>query len=239
MGLGRGPGRGRLVHEGGGFLCRKGVLGGFLGWILCRKGGGFLCKKAVLGGFLGRFLCRKGGIPEWGAHATAHTLCRVRALKQPSPCGATTADPWQRVLTIYLPHCIVSPSNQRPSDSKGTKCQPAGMPTKRLARVPPWCCERSPRPPQQARVHGFGLGWCHLAIRYTKTPLLSSVPRANPPKRPFTTTGMLPCGVTNKACCSDLGQGSHSLWCACPASGQSSDLGVVSAGITCGEAAAS
>ena len=78
-----------------------------------------------------------------------------------------------------------------------------------------------------------------ICIRYTKMSLLSSLPRANPPKRPFTTTRMLPGGVTNKAWCSHLGQGSHSLSCACPASGQSSGLGVVSPGITCGAGAAS
>ena len=60
-GLGRGPGRGVPVQEGGGFLCRKGVPGGFLGWFLCRKGGGFLYRMGVPGGFLGQFLCRKGG----------------------------------------------------------------------------------------------------------------------------------------------------------------------------------
>ena len=44
--------------------------------------------------------------------------------------------------------------------------------------------------------------------------------------------------VTNKAWCSDLGQGRHSLSCACPTSGHSSGLEFVSAGITCGAGAA-
>ena len=30
------------MQEGGGFLCRKRVPGGFLGQSLCRKGGGFM-----------------------------------------------------------------------------------------------------------------------------------------------------------------------------------------------------
>ena len=34
-----------------------------------------------------------GGVPKWHAHATARTLCSVRALKLPSLCIATTADP--------------------------------------------------------------------------------------------------------------------------------------------------
>ena len=51
---------------------------------------------------------------------------------------------------------------------------------------------------------GLGSGGA-ISIRYTKMSLLSSAPRANPPKRPFTTTRMLPGGVTNKAWCSNLG----------------------------------
>ena len=78
-------------------------------------------------------------------------------------------------IYICMPHCIVNPSNQRPCDSKGTECQPAGMYTKRPTLVPPWCCERCPGGHQQARVHGSELGWCHLhPVHQNVTALLGT-----------------------------------------------------------------
>ena len=183
------------VQEGG-FLCRKGggscAGRGFLGDSCdgsCVGKGRACTGKGLLGGSSDGSRAGRGGVPEWHAHAIARTLCPVRGLKRPSPCIATTADPWQPVVTIYLAHCIVNPSNQWPSDSKGTECQPAGMRIERPALVPPWCCERSPRPPStssgsrvSARVVPSPSGTLkhHFSPRYPGRMLRSG--RSSPPK---------------------------------------------------------
>ena len=144
------------VQEGGGFLCRKGVPRGFLRQFMCRKGGGFLSDM----------------------HMLAHTRCPIEALQRPSPCIATAADPWHAVRTVYLPHCIVNPSNQMPCESKGTECQPAGMHTKRPAPMPPWCSERSPRRPSTSSGPRV---WARVVPSPSGTPKRHCSPR--PPGR--------------------------------------------------------
>ena len=101
------------MEEGEGFQGRKGVPGGFVGWFLCRPGG-FPMQEGGSVGVPGKVPVQEGGgaVPKSHAHATAHTQCPVQALKQPSSCIASAADPWQAALTIYLPDCIVNPSNQ-------------------------------------------------------------------------------------------------------------------------------
>ena len=58
----KGSNKGVPVQEGGGVPVQVGGSWGVLGMVPVQEGGGgFLCSKGVPGGFLGRFLCSKGG----------------------------------------------------------------------------------------------------------------------------------------------------------------------------------
>ena len=124
-GLGRGPGRGVPVQEGGGSCAGRGFLGGSWDGSCAGRGGGFLCRMGVPGGFLGWFLCRKGGggsCAGWGFLGGSWD----------SSCAG-------RVL------CHLGVANDRPGGH------------------------------QQARVHGSGLGWCHLhPVHQNVTALLGT-----------------------------------------------------------------
>ena len=49
------------MQEGKGFLCRKGVPGGFVGWLLCGKGGGVRVQDGGSGGVPGTVPVQEGG----------------------------------------------------------------------------------------------------------------------------------------------------------------------------------
>ena len=49
------------MQEGGGFVCRKGVFGGFLRWFLCRKGGGSYAGRGFLRGSSDGSCAGRGG----------------------------------------------------------------------------------------------------------------------------------------------------------------------------------
>ena len=178
----KGSRKGGSLAGRGGFLCKKGLPGGFLVWLVCRKGRGSCAGRGFLGGSWDGFPCRKGGGFLSGMHMPQPAHCVQFEPSNYPPLELRPDDPWQPVRTIYLAHCGVNPSNQWPSDSKGTKCQPASMHTKRPAPVPPCCCERSPRPPSPSSGPRVSAPGGAIFIRCTKMSLLSSVPRANPPK---------------------------------------------------------